>query len=331
MSKFYRRLFILTIGALSFFLSGAALTGNPDPLPSWRDTAPKQAVIEFVTRVTNAKSTGYVPPPERIAVFDNDGTLWSEQPLYTQLFFAIDRVRQMAPQHPEWKTQEPFASALKGDLAGVVAQGEKGLGKLVLATHANTTSEEFTHIVRTWLQTARNPATKRLYTDMVYQPMLELIRYLQSNQFKVFIVTGGGSDMVRAFSEEIYNIPPEQVIGSNLKAQWQVTEGKPAVVRKPEGSFYNDKENKPIAIQQAIGRRPVMAFGNSDGDLQMLQWTTAGSGPRFGLIVHHTDAEREWAYDRASKVGKLDRALDEAPQHSWIIVDMKKDWEKIFP
>ena len=302
-----------------------------DPLPSWSDTASKQAIVAFVSRVTQEGSPGYVPRAERIATFDNDGCLWSEQPAYFQLFFAIDRVKALAPEHPEWKTQEPFASLLKGDLKSALAGGEKAILELVMATHAGYTTEEFAEISRQWLATARHPTTGRLYTEMVYQPMLELLEYLRANEFKTFIVSGGGIEFLRVFAEEVYGVPPEQVIGSSIRTKFALRDGVPVIERLPEMNFIDDKAGKPVAINHHIGRRPIAAFGNSDGDLQMLQWTTAGDGPRFALYVHHTDAVREWAYDRESHIGRLDRGLDEARRKGWTVVDMERDWKLIYP
>jgi len=311
-------------------LAGQALA-QTDPLPSWNDTAPKKAIISFVEQVTRPGSPNFVPPEERIAVFDNDGTLWAEQPLYFQFLFAIDRVKDLAPQHPEWKTQEPFASLLKGDVKGALAGGEHALVEIVAATHSGMTTEEFKQIVRDWLATAKHPKSQRPYTDMAYQPMLELLDYLRANGFKTFIVSGGGIEFMRAFAEEVYGIPPEQVVGSAGKLNFEMRQGKPVLVKQPAVHFVNDKEGKPIGIQRFIGHRPVAAFGNSDGDLQMLMWTDAGDGGRFCLLVHHTDSEREWAYDRASSIGRLDKALDEAKAKKWTVVDMKDDWKRVFP
>ena len=300
-------------------------------LPSWQDTAAKQAIVGFVQSVTDLGSPEYVKPGDRIAVFDNDGTLWSEQPMYVQLAFLIDRIKTLAPNHPEWHTTEPFKSVLSGDLSGVLHSGEQGLMQLVASTHAGMTSDEFKHTVRDWIANARHPITRRPYTEMVFQPMLELLDYLRQNGFQTYIVSGGGVDFMRAWAEGVYGIPPQQIIGSSLKTEFQMRDGQPVVVRLPEIGFINDKAGKPVAIDLHIGKRPLMAFGNSDGDLEMLQWTTAGQGPRFGLIVHHTDGEREVAYDRDSKVGRLDRALDLATVHGWIVVDIKHDWERVFP
>ena len=284
-----------------------------------------------MTKVTTQGSPDFVPVDERIATFDNDGTLWAEQPVYFQLFFAIDRVKELAPQHSEWKTKEPFASLLKGDLKGVLAGGEHAMLEIVMATHAGMTTEEFEKIVKDWIATAKHPVTKRPYTEMVYQPMLELLAYLRANDFKTFIVSGGGIEFMRPWTQEVYGIPPEQVVGSSIKTRFEMRDGKPVLVRLPELNFIDDKDGKPIGINSYIGRRPLAAFGNSDGDLQMLQWTTGGQGSRFALYVHHTDAEREWAYDRDSSIGRLDKGLDEALEKGWTVVDMKQDWKRVYP
>ena len=302
-----------------------------DALPSWNDGKARQAIVDFVKRVTTKGGKDFVPPAERIAVFDNDGTLWAEQPMYFQLAFALDRVKALAPQHPEWKDQEPFASLLKGDLKAALAGGEHAILEIILATHANMTTEAFEKVVREWIATAKHPKTGRPYNEMTYQPMVELLRYLRANGFKTYIVSGGGVEFMRPWVERAYGIPPEQVVGSTIKTKFEMRDGKPVIVRLPEVDFISDKEGKPVAINKFIGRRPILAFGNSDGDLQMLQWTAAGSGARFMGIVHHTDAEREWAYDRNSSVGRLDKALDEAQAKGWTVVDMKNDWKIIFP
>jgi len=301
------------------------------PLPSWNDTASTKAIVAFVERVTKSGSRDFVPVAERIATFDNDGTLWAEQPMYVQAAFALDRVKALAPHHPEWKDTEPFASLLKGDLKGAFAGGEPAIAQIVMQTHAGMTTDEFNAIVTDWIATARHPKTGRLYTEMVYQPMLELLAYLRANGFKTFIVSGGGIEFMRPWAERVYGIPPEQVIGSSIKTTFDLREGKPVLVRLPEVNFVDDKAGKPVGINAHIGRRPIAAFGNSDGDLQMLQWTAAGSGARFCLYVHHTDADREWAYDRQSHVGGLDKGLDEAAARGWTVVDMKADWKAVFP
>jgi phosphoserine phosphatase len=301
-----------------------------DPLPSWNDGNARKAILSFVARVTKIGGPAFVPPAERIAVFDNDGTLWSEQPMYVQLAFAIDRVKALAPAHPEWKTTQPFKAALEGEATTLAASGERGLIQLVMATHAGTTTAEFDQIVTDWMATARHPKTGRTYTNMVYQPMLELLAYLRANGFKTFIVSGGGVEFMRPWAERVYGVPPEQVIGSSIKTKFELRNGKPVLVRLPEIVFIDDKEDKPVGIQQHIGRRPIAAFGNSDGDFQMLEWTTAGPGARFALIVHHDDAARDVAYDRESSVGRLVRGLDEAGPRGWVIASMKQDWRRVF-
>jgi hypothetical protein len=324
-----RKLTLLGFVAAALAVASTAVRAQ-DPLPSWNEGRAKQAIVAFVAKVMQEGSADFVPPAERIAVFDNDGTLWAEQPMYFQGFFMLDRVKALAPQHPEWKTQEPFASLLKGDVKSAFAGGERSVGQMLMATHAGMTSEQFEQSVRDWVATAKHPKTGRLLTEMVYQPMLELLQYLRANGFKTFIVTGGGIEFVRPWSERVYGIPPEQVIGSSIKMKFESHDGKPVLVRLPEMNFVDDGPGKPVGIQMHIGRRPLAAFGNSDGDLQMLQWTGAGSGPRFCLYVHHTDAEREWAYDRASSIGRLDKGLDEAKAKGWTVVDMKTDWNRVF-
>jgi hypothetical protein len=319
----------LTLGVILTALL-ANIARAADALPSWNDGAAKNAIVEFVEKVTKEGGLDFVPPAERIATFDNDGTLWAEQPMYFQLLFALDRVKTLAPQHPEWKNQEPFASLLKGDVTGALAGGEKAIVEIVMSTHAGMTTEEFERIVKEWMAIAKHPKTGKLYTEMVYQPMLELLAYLRENGFKTFIVSGGGIEFMRPWAERVYGIPPEQVIGSSIKTKFELRDGQPVLVRLPELNFIDDGAGKPVGIQMHIGRRPIAAFGNSDGDLQMLQWTAAGSGPRFCLYVHHTDAEREWAYDRQSSIGRLDKGLDEARAKGWTIVSMKDDWKRVF-
>jgi len=319
----------LVLGA--WLILPGLVPAQTDSPPSWNDGPAKQAIVKFVTDVTTEGGPSYVPPAERVATFDNDGTLWSEQPGYFQLLFALDRVRALAPQHPEWKTKPPFRAALDGDMKALAASGEKGVVELIMATHAGMTPDEFAQIVKQWLATAKHARFQRHYDELVYQPMLEVLAYLRANGFKTFIVSGGGIEFVRVFSEARYGIPPEQVVGSSIKTRFQVRDGKPVLVRLPQIDFIDDKAGKPVGINQHIGRRPIAAFGNSDGDLEMLQWTTAGSGARFALIVRHTDAEREWAYDRQSSVGRLDKALDEAQRQGWPVVDMKRDWKVIYP
>ncbi len=298
-------------------------------LPSWNDSASRDAIVAFTQRVTTP-GPDFVPEPERIAVFDNDGCLWAEKPIYFQLIFAADRIKEMAPDHPEWRTTEPFKSLLAGDKEALAAQGHKAIAEIIAASHAGMTTDEFDAVVRDWLETARHPTTGRKYTEMVYQPMLELLEYLRANGFKTYIVSGGGIDFVRVFSEEVYGIPPEQVVGSSIKTSLEDRNGQPTLVKLPELNFFDDKEGKPVGIREHIGRRPIFAAGNSDGDFQMLDYTTSGDGPRFGMLVHHTDADREWSYDRDSSVGRLDRGLNEAQARGWILVDMRDDWARVF-
>ena len=302
-----------------------------DALPSWNDGSTKQAILNFVTTVTREGSPDFVPPAERIAVFDNDGTLWTEQPMPVQMVFALDRVKLLAPQHPEWKDKQPFKAVLEGDMKTLAEAGERGLVELVMATHAGMTTDEFSKIVTDWLATARDPRFKRPYTELVYQPMLELPAYLRANGFKTFIVSGGGIEFMRPWAERVYGISPEQVVGSSIKTKFEMRDGRPTLFRLPELNFNDDKAGKPVGINQHVGRRPIAAFGNSDGDLEMLQWTTMTGGVRFGLIVHHTNAEREYAYDRNVTLGRLDTALDAAALNKWTVVDMKRDWKVIFP
>jgi phosphoserine phosphatase len=306
------------------------LTLAADFLPSWNEGASKARVVHFVQSVTDPTSKQYVPPAERIAVFDNDGTLWSEQPMYFQLAFILDRVKALAPQHPEWRTQEPFKSVLAGDMAGVAKAGEHGLLELMAATHAGMTTDEFRSIVSDWLATARHPRFKRPYTELTYAPMKELLAYLRANGFKTFIVSGGGVEFMRVFSEQVYGVPPEQVIGSSIRTKYEVRDGKPMIVRLPEIEFIDDKAGKPVGIHRYIGRKPIIAFGNSDGDFEMLEYATSAPGPRLGLIVHHDDGEREYAYDRQSSIGRLERGLDEAGPRGWVVVSMKNDWRRVY-
>ena len=324
-------LFAGLLWAAFTFAHGAETVEIPDALPSWNDGPARQAIVRFVARVAGEGSPEYVAPAERIAVFDNDGTLWAEQPVYVQLAFTLDRVKALAPQHPEWRSQEPFASALKGDLRGALAGGEPGVAELIVATHGGMTTEEFDRVVRDWMATARHPKTGRAYTAMVYQPMLELLAYLRANGFKTFIVSGGGADFMRAWAETVYGIPPEQVIGSTGETRFELIGQTRALRRLGEGEFVDDKDGKPIGIHRFIGRRPILAFGNSDGDQQMLEWTAGGSGARFMAIVRHTDAAREFEYDRASPIGRLDKALDEGTARGWTIVSMKDDWKTVYP
>jgi phosphoserine phosphatase len=302
-----------------------------DPLPSWNEGSSKEAILRFVNAVTTEGGAEFVPPLDRIAVFDNDGTLWSEKPLYFQLIFALDLVKALAPQHPEWKDQQPFKAVLEDDIEGFLAGGMKAILDVLGATHGGNTSEEFEQIVLDWIARARHPRTGRLYTEMVYQPMLELLDHLRANGFRTYIVSGGGIEFMRAWVEEVYGIPPEQVIGSSIETRFEMWDSGPVLVRIPKVDFVDDNEGKPVGIHKFIGRRPILAFGNSDGDHQMLQWTAAGGGARFMGLIHHTDAEREWAYDRESLVGQLDEALDEAREEGWTVVDMARDWRVVYP
>jgi phosphoglycolate phosphatase-like HAD superfamily hydrolase len=300
-------------------------------LPSWKEGASKASILRFLEAVTSEGSATFVPPLDRIAVFDNDGTLWSEKPFYFQLIFALDRVKALAGQHPEWQEQQPFKAVLEGNIGGVVAGGLKALIEILLATHAGNTSEEFEQIVLDWIASARHPTTGRLYTEMVYQPMLELLNTLQAHGFRNYIVSGGGIEFMRAWVEEVYGIPPEQVIGSSIETQFEARDSGPVLVRLPKVDFVDDGKGKPVGIHKFIGRRPILAFGNSDGDLEMLQWAAAGDGPRFMGLIHHTDAEREWAYDRESPVGQLDKAVDEAQAKGWTVVDIAREWRVVYP
>ncbi|MEZ4331691.1 MAG: HAD family hydrolase [Myxococcota bacterium] len=316
-------------------LAATLLAANPsiaaDPLPSWKEGKAKRSIVEFVQAVTTPGGKGFVPEPERIAVFDNDGTLWSEQPMYFQAFFVFDRIKALAPQHPEWKTEEPFASVLAGDVKTALAGGEHALLQMVMATHAGMTTDEFDRLVRDWDASARHPRTGLRFTEMVYQPMLELLAYLRANGFETFIVSGGGIEFMRPWTERVYGIPPEQVVGSSGELRFEMRDGVPTIVKLPEIDFIDDKAGKPVAIQRHIGRRPIAAFGNSDGDLQMLQWTCIDRTSSLCLFVHHTDAEREYAYDRGSSVGRFDQGLDEAKARGWVVVDMKDDWARVHP
>jgi hypothetical protein len=321
----------LIAAALSALAFTAVIARAADPLPSWNDTAPKKAIVAFVERVTKEGSSDFVPPAERIATFDNDGTLWCEQPLYFQFLFAIDRVKALAPQHPEWKTKEPFASLLKGDVKGALAGGEPAIAKIVMVTHAGMTTTEFEKIVADWIATAKHPKFKRPLTECVYQPMVELLAYLRANGFKTFIVSGGGIEFMRPWTEKVYGVPPEQVVGSSIKTKYEMRDGKPVLMRLPEINFIDDKTGKPIGINSHIGRRPIAAFGNSDGDQQMLEWTQAGSGARLMMLVHHDDTVREFAYGAESKIGTFSDALmAEAKKNAWTVISMKDDWKKIF-
>jgi phosphoserine phosphatase len=313
--------------ALTLVVGVRPLAAQDDPLPSWKAGPVKTRLLEFVRRVTSTAMPDSVPPAARVATFDNDGTLWAEQPMYVQLAFTVDRVRALAPQHPEWKDTQPFKGVLEGDLGAVAATGERGAMELIAATHAGLTTDGFERVVRDWLGQARHPRFQRPYTEIVCQPMLELLADLRANGFNTFIVSGGGIEFMRPWAERVYGVPPEQVIGSSLKTRFEMRESGPVLVKLATIDFVDDKDAKPAGIQRFIGRRPIATFGNSDGDLQMLQWTAAGSGPRLMALIHHTDSEREWAYDRQSSIGRLDRALDEARARGWVVVDMKRDWK----
>jgi phosphoglycolate phosphatase-like HAD superfamily hydrolase len=326
--RLVRSLVMTLLGGLSFIALPAAAQ---DPLPSWNDTGPKKAIIAFVARVTKPGTPDFVPVNQRIATFDNDGTLWAEQPVYFQFEFAIDRIKLLSAGHPEWKTQEPFASLMEGDIPRALARGEQDVVDAISATHAGMTTEAFDRIARDWIRTKRDARFKRTYISLVYQPMIELLDYLRANGFKTFIVSGGGAEFIRAFAEEAYGIPPDQVVGSSGRLKYQMRGDVPELLKLPAVDFINDKDGKVVGIQKFIGRRPIAAFGNSDGDQQMLEWTAAGKGPRLALLVHHTDATREWAYDRDSRIGTLDKALDMAVEKKWTVVSMKDDWNAIFP
>jgi len=332
MLRFKTTFVILT--ALFLGLSGCCKeidTQTNNPLPSWNDGSARQSIINFVNGVTDENNPNFVKPADRIATFDNDGTLWSEQRYYFQLFFAIDRVKALAPEHPEWKTEQPFKAVLENDMETLISFGEHGLIQLVAATHSGMTTEEFEQIVNDWINTAKHPRFNRPFNELVYQPMLEVLNYLRANGFKTFIVSGGGIEFMRPWVNDVYGIPSEQVVGSLGKVKFEMRDGKPVLIKLPGIDFIDDKEGKPIAIHRFIGKRPIAAFGNSDGDLQMLQWTAAGDGARFMMYVHHTDAEREWAYDRDSHIGRLDKGLDEAIEKGWTVIDMKNDWKVIYP
>jgi len=321
---------IALLPALSGLLRPIPALAQTDALPSWNDGPAKTSIIDFVGRVTTQGGADFIPVEQRIATFDNDGTLWCEQPMYVQLAFVLDRVKAMAPLHPEWKDKQPFKAVLEGDMKTLAESGERGMLELVLATHSGMTTDEFEKIVSEWLMTARHPRFKRPYTEIVYQPMLELLTYLRANGFKTFITSGGGIEFMRPWSERVYGVPPEQVVGSSIKTRFEMRDGRPTLFRVPEINFIDDGPGKPVGINEHVGRRAIAAFGNSDGDLEMLQWATMSGGVRLGLIVHHTDAEREYAYDRQSHFGKLDKALDAAVSNRWTLVDMKKDWKRVF-
>jgi len=328
----FARLFVLGV----LLALGASVHARTDPLTSWNDGPVKQAIVTFVEKVTTEGSPDFVPPAERIATFDNDGTLWPSHPMYTQLAFALDRIKELAPQHPEWKTQQPFKAVLDNDLKALAAAGEKGLVELVMASHAGMSTTEFEAIVKDWFKTARHPRFKRLYTELAYQPMLELLAYLRANGFKTYIVSGGGIEFMRPMTEAVYGVPPEQVIGSSIETQYEMKDGKPVLMRLPKIHFIDDKAGKPVGINEFIGRRPVAAFGNSDGDRQMLEWTGAGDGARLMMLVFHDDAKREYAYGPANglpdtKFGTFSQSMmDEANKNGWVVISMKDDWKRIF-
>ena len=322
---------LLSIFFAIFVVSICSLASAADPLRSWNDGTAKEAILEFVTSVTDRSSKDYVEPAKRIATFDNDGTLWVEYPMYTQVLFAFDRVKTLAPQHPEWKTKQPFKALLAGDMKTVGASGMKGVTEIIMASHAGMTGDEFELEVTKWLASAKHPDLDRLYKECIYQPQLELLAYLRANEFKTFIVSGGGIQFMRPMTLEAYGIPPWQVVGSSIVSEFKAKDGKLDIVRMPKIDFIDDKAGKPVGIYEHIGIRPILAFGNSDSDMQMIEYTTGGEGRRLGLFVHHTDAAREYAYDRKSHVGTLDKVLDMAKANGWIIVDMKKDWKEVFP
>ncbi len=319
--------FLATVATLC---AGPISAAAPDPLPSWNECAAKQAILEFVSKVTSKTSADFVPIADRIAVFDNDGTLWCEQPVYVQAVFIRDRVRAMLPEHPEWRVRQPYKALVEDDRVALADIGEAGFADLVAATHGGMTTDEFARLVRDWIAAARHPRFERPYTQCVYRPMVELLEYLRANGFKTYVVSGGGVEFMRVWTEPAYGIPPEQVIGSTIGLSYELRGQQPALVRGTQIDFIDDRAGKPVAIGRFIGKRPIAAFGNSDGDYEMLRYVTTGTGPRLGMIVHHTDAEREYAYDRESLVGRLARALDEAPERGWTLIDMKRDWREIF-
>ena len=330
--KKYSYLFIPILFTILFLSCTQTQNKSTDPLPSWNEGKSKQAIIDFVTKTTIEGSKDFIPVADRIAVFDNDGTLWSEKPLPFQMYFVLDRIKALAPQHPEWKNIQPYKALLEGDLKTALAGGEQALLEILMATHTGITTDEFEKIVKDWMVSAVHPVTGKHFNEMIYQPMLELLDYLRANEYKPFIVSGGGIDFMRVWAEQAYGIPPYQIIGSSVKVKYEVGEnGNPFLVKLPELNFNDDKEGKPVGIHQHIGKRPVFAGGNSDGDYAMLQYTSTGNGPRFGLLVHHTDAQREFAYDREPGLARLNKGLDDAAKYGWIIVDMKNDWKKVYP
>ena len=320
----------LAAGVFLFMAAVGAIAQPVDPLPSWNAGTAKARIVAFVQAVTEPGGKDFVSPADRIAVFDNDGTLWSEQPMYFQLAFALDRVKAMAPKHPEWKTKQPFKAAIDGDMKTLAAAGERGLLELVAASHAGLTTDEFAAVVKDWLATARHPKFNRPYTELTFAPMVELLAYLRANGFQTWIVSGGGIEFMRVFAEQAYGVPPQQMIGSSLELKYELRNGQPVLVQQPKVAFIDDKAGKPVGIHKAIGKRPIAAFGNSDGDFQMLEWTTSAPGARLGVLVHHDDGEREFAYDRKSPFGRLDRGLDEASARGWTLVSMKNDWKRVY-
>lgn len=323
---------------MSWFIGAAMLAvataaqAQEDPLSSWNDGTPKTAILDFVAAVTTEGGPDFVPVDARVATFDNDGTLWVEHPMYAQLAFALDRVKALAPERPEWKTTQPFQAVLEGDMKALAAAGQKGLMEIVAATHTGISTEDFTQIASDWIATAKDPRWGKPYTELVYQPMLELLDYLRANGFRTYIVSGGGIEFMRPWTERVYGVPPAQVVGSSTETKFEIVDGKPALMRLPKIDFVDDGPGKPVGINAHIGQRPIAAFGNSDGDMQMLQYATmAAPGRTLGMIVHHTDAEREYAYDRETDFGRLDKAMDDAPAEGWILVDMAKDWKAMFP
>jgi haloacid dehalogenase-like hydrolase len=334
--KISRRVLLSTLAAIPSVIgplrpATALAQASTDPLPSWNDGAVKASITNFVVRAATPGSPDFVETTQRVITFDNDGTLWCEQPMYVQFAFALDRLKTLAPQNPDWQTRQPFKAALEGDLDMLIASGQRGLVEIIAATHAGMTTDEFTRIVLDWLKTARHPRFHRPYTELVYQPMIELLAYLRASGFKTFIASGGGVEFMRPWSGSVYGVPPDQVIGSSIKTRFRMQGDIPVLFRLPEVNFINDGPGKPVGINEQIGQHPLAAFGNSDGDLQMLQWATMkGPGPHLGVLVHHTDAEREYAYDRKSDIGRLDKALDAAPAMGWIVVDMKRDWNRVF-
>jgi phosphoserine phosphatase len=321
---------LVALGLLLSAIFGPSMAFAQEVLPSWNDTAAKTRIIDFVKATTTEGGNGYVAPEARIAVFDNDGTLWSEQPFYFQLGFMLDRVKTLAPQHPEWKEKEPFKSILEGDMKGIAKSGEKGIVDLGMATHAGMTTDQFSKIVTDWFATAKHPKTGKPYDEMTFLPMRELLDYLRANGFKTYIVSGGGVEFMRPITQKAYGIPPEQVIGSTIATQYAIVGDVPVLKRLPKVDFVDDGPGKPSGINRYIGRRPIFVAGNSDGDYEMLRWVTAAKGPGFAMVVHHTDADREYAYDRQSTFGKLDKALNEAERRNWLVVDMKADWKKVY-